>query len=190
MHILPQELHSSTFSMRMWFRSSKKKTIMTKGLPSGLHVSISDQVKFLPDGTVAGLPSQYAGAEYALNGDGRISFGRLSIQDAPVGMLEVRKRPDWGWELRSGAYVFRSITDKAVSGNNGDDLLKKLWMDLSSKIVIEIRKKDVQCYRIGKGRKYKRREVPDMQELKSYLCLLYTSPSPRDVEESRMPSSA
>ena len=24
----------------------------------------------------------------------------------------------------------------------------------------------------------------------SYLCLLYTSPSPRDVEESRMPSSA
>ena len=28
-------------------------------------------------------------------------------------------------------------------------------------------------------------------DLKSYLyCLLYTSPSPRDVEESRMPSSA
>ena len=24
----------------------------------------------------------------------------------------------------------------------------------------------------------------------SYICLLYTSPSPRDVEESRMPSSA
>ena len=25
---------------------------------------------------------------------------------------------------------------------------------------------------------------------RSYGCLLYTSPSPRDVEESRMPSSA
>ena len=25
---------------------------------------------------------------------------------------------------------------------------------------------------------------------KLYCCLLYTSPSPRDVEESRMPSSA
>ena len=25
---------------------------------------------------------------------------------------------------------------------------------------------------------------------KEYVCLLYTSPSPRDVEESRMPSSA
>ena len=28
------------------------------------------------------------------------------------------------------------------------------------------------------------------QAAQSYLCLLYTSPSPRDVEESRMPSSA
>ena len=28
----------------------------------------------------------------------------------------------------------------------------------------------------------------ELQEL--YTCLLYTSPSPRDVEESRMPSSA
>ena len=27
-------------------------------------------------------------------------------------------------------------------------------------------------------------------EMVSIICLLYTSPSPRDVEESRMPSSA
>ena len=27
-------------------------------------------------------------------------------------------------------------------------------------------------------------------EVKGLCCLLYTSPSPRDVEESRMPSSA
>ena len=26
--------------------------------------------------------------------------------------------------------------------------------------------------------------------VRAYICLLYTSPSPRDVEESRMPSSA
>ena len=30
----------------------------------------------------------------------------------------------------------------------------------------------------------------DEAALKGYSCLLYTSPSPRDVEESRMPSSA
>ena len=28
------------------------------------------------------------------------------------------------------------------------------------------------------------------KETPFYVCLLYTSPSPRDVEESRMPSSA
>ncbi|WP_460413937.1 CdaR family protein, partial [Staphylococcus aureus] len=27
-------------------------------------------------------------------------------------------------------------------------------------------------------------------ETKAYICLLYTSPSPRDTERSRMPSSA
>ena len=32
------------------------------------------------------------------------------------------------------------------------------------------------------------RNLPD--ELRDKICLLYTSPSPRDVEESRMPSSA
>ena len=31
---------------------------------------------------------------------------------------------------------------------------------------------------------------PNMSALQGYTCLLYTSPSPRDVEESRMPSSA
>ena len=30
----------------------------------------------------------------------------------------------------------------------------------------------------------------DFDQIASYICLLYTSPSPRDVEESRMPSSA
>ena len=32
--------------------------------------------------------------------------------------------------------------------------------------------------------------VVDRSEDLEFLCLLYTSPSPRDVEESRMPSSA
>ena len=31
---------------------------------------------------------------------------------------------------------------------------------------------------------------PVHKYIKDYACLLYTSPSPRDVEESRMPSSA
>ena len=39
------------------------------------------------------------------------------------------------------------------------------------------------------GREVKAFE-PDGFDVESYGCLLYTSPSPRDVEESRMPSSA
>ena len=33
-------------------------------------------------------------------------------------------------------------------------------------------------------------KVTKVTEKRGYYCLLYTSPSPRDVEESRMPSSA
>ena len=32
--------------------------------------------------------------------------------------------------------------------------------------------------------------IPDKGWTRADICLLYTSPSPRDVEESRMPSSA
>ena len=40
--------------------------------------------------------------------------------------------------------------------------------------------------------KYLGHEIIEINEesAKSKFCLLYTSPSPRDVEESRMPSSA
>ena len=40
---------------------------------------------------------------------------------------------------------------------------------------------DVYCYGIDQ-------DIPSLDKCKD--CLLYTSPSPRDVEESRMPSSA
>ena len=33
-------------------------------------------------------------------------------------------------------------------------------------------------------------EIETVRTAQAQLCLLYTSPSPRDVEESRMPSSA
>ena len=41
-----------------------------------------------------------------------------------------------------------------------------------------------------KGAEAKFKEVSEAYEVLSDPCLLYTSPSPRDVEESRMPSSA
>ena len=45
------------------------------------------------------------------------------------------------------------------------------------------------AYLLVRGRGMTDRAVEARQELQQ-RCLLYTSPSPRDVEESRMPSSA
>ena len=44
-----------------------------------------------------------------------------------------------------------------------------------------------------KGKKYTHKEVEDDERFdnsKAIYCLLYTSPSPRDRQKSRMPSSA
>ena len=50
-------------------------------------------------------------------------------------------------------------------------------------------KSDAQYVSCRAGVYYYTRRVPiDVRQY--YACLLYTSPSPRDVEESRMPSSA
>ena len=47
-------------------------------------------------------------------------------------------------------------------------------------------------YESGSGWPSFYQSLPDVFETKTdhLICLLYTSPSPRDVEESRMPSSA
>ena len=40
------------------------------------------------------------------------------------------------------------------------------------------------------GFELKQNEMPFSKLVKLYICLLYTSPSPRDLSTSRMPSSA
>ena len=44
--------------------------------------------------------------------------------------------------------------------------------------------------RIALAREDRNAVAPIAEYTKVIICLLYTSPSPRDVEESRMPSSA
>ena len=44
-------------------------------------------------------------------------------------------------------------------------------------------------YQIAQGFEYEVKDVGSMDKVK-YFCLLYTSPSPRDISGSRMPSSA
>ena len=69
------------------------------------------------------------------------------------------------------------LRDLAASVANAGDMLQNLPEDL----------------RAGRADTYTRHIAyadPHGAFTVAYLCLLYTSPSPRDVEESRMPSSA
>ena len=56
-------------------------------------------------------------------------------------------------------------------------------------ININVRTKDEQLKRLQKELTSADRKVASLNKQLTD-CLLYTSPSPRDVEESRMPSSA
>ena len=54
-----------------------------------------------------------------------------------------------------------------------------------------LKKRDIQTSSFNVNPVYTRRPPPGQPpKIEAYNCLLYTSPSPRDVEESRMPSSA
>ena len=75
--------------------------------------------------------------------------------------------------LHSGHLAYlkaaRKLGDKLIVGINSDD-----WL---------VRKK-------GKNFLPEKERHEILSAIKYVDCLLYTSPSPRDVEESRMPSSA
>jgi len=76
----------------------------------------------------------------------------------------VRRRPDWGWELQSNAYVARSIPS-ANECNKVD--LESVWEDYTSKLAVQELKDRRRVVRHKK--KYKYREIPDIQELKLFL---------------------
>ena len=61
----------------------------------------------------------------------------------------------------------------------------------SEKIVEDLKRTQIVQY-AGASGDYNPLHSDDKftKEIAGYPCLLYTSPSPRDVEESRMPSSA
>ena len=81
--------------------------------------------------------------------------------------------------------IFDTLTNKYFTiGLNAFRLLNYWNADVDTKTFI----KNVE----QKGVNLKEEELNDfISFLKDcFICLLYTSPSPRDVEESRMPSSA
>ena len=70
----------------------------------------------------------------------------------------------------------------------GTEFQVKVWKEIAKIPYGETRTyKDLA---IAIGRPKSSRAVANACGKNPYPCLLYTSPSPRDVEESRMPSSA
>ena len=85
-----------------------------------------------------------------------------------------RQGPDWGTQYRS-AIFFHSAEQQAQAQAKIDELSARGRFK-PKRIVTKV--EPAQTF--WRAEEYHQR----------YLCLLYTSPSPRDVEESRMPSSA
>ena len=73
--------------------------------------------------------------------------------------------------------VFEQITELPIPGINRNQVLVKIKS--TSVNPIDLMKRE------GYGK-----TIFEKQRKQLFPCLLYTSPSPRDVEESRMPSSA
>jgi len=161
------ELHNSTFSLKLWFQSQLYPDMRrVKGaIASGLDWrSLSDTVRFdSPSGTMLGMSNkQTDGTPFFINEDGSIINIQKSFETGTHSQfsLHVYRREDWGWELRSQIYVLRSVENGNIHG---------LWTDYTSSLIIEKRKKGVLCTRRGSGIKYKRREVPDIKEIKEFL---------------------
>ena len=102
------------------------------------------------------------GTPFFVNDDGSIVNIKMAFETGTHSQfsLHVCRREDWGWELRSQIYVLRSVEHGSIEG---------LWDDYTSSLVIEKRKKGIPCTRAGSEVKYKRREVPDIKEVKSLI---------------------
>ena len=162
-----EELHNSTFSLKLWFQSQLYPEMrrVRGAIASGLDWrSLSDTVRFdSPSGTMLGMSNEQTdGTPFFINDDGSIINIRKSFETGTHSQfsLHVYRREDWGWELRSQIYVLRSVEDGNTDG---------LWTDYTSSLIIEKRKKGVLCTRRGSGIKYKRRELPDIEEIKEFL---------------------
>ena len=81
----------------------------------------------------------------------------------------------------SGCQTVKDKTDAIVEKEN--EKLSKFLGKSASELQMELGKPD-EDFKNAKG------NFEFVYNSKKYLCLLYTSPSPRDAHESRMPSSA
>ena len=82
-------------------------------------------------------------------------------------------------------YNFNTLDGPVTNVNSwGRDFLGKRWWNTSTAVYLDYEQSTLDYQQNNWGKLF------DGADIDIYDCLLYTSPSPRDVEESRMPSSA
>ena len=85
-----------------------------------------------------------------------------------------------------GECLMRTMKNRNLTGNKMFDVVHK---ECEKRMYVT--KTDIIEHKSELVRKYlEKREIGSVDQNKDRGCLLYTSPSPRDAHESRMPSSA
>ena len=135
-----------------------------------------------------------------------------SVQ-VPGRIHELEFRPFWKDVLKANSFIFDSIVNgynlpliewppKSSAPNNLSARLERneafideeLGKLLNSGAIYEVNHDDpwlILPIQVAEPAGRKKRIIIDAKmQLNPYLCLLYTSPSPRDKRQSRMPSSA
>ena len=99
-----------------------------------------------------------------------ISFdidGTLEVGDPP-GCIDM----EMGRKAKENGYIIGSCSDRTVTNQ------KRIWSEQGIEVAFTVVKHQLES-------------VKELFEAEQYYhCLLYTSPSPRDLSTSRMPSSA
>ena len=94
------------------------------------------------------------------------------------------------WQLRDfSRNKYKNVDDKPYGGGAGMVMQVQPIRDCLAKIK-ELEPETKVIYLSPQGESLNQNLVEKFAEFDSLTCLLYTSPSPRDRQKSRMPSSA
>ena len=102
---------------------------------------------------------------------------------------KVRNMP----KKRSPAIADRAVWEKVTKARAGirwDSVVEKVWKDIGGHQEEMLSIEKFAGYKTEIKERMDARERPALRNNGNHDCLLYTSPSPRDLSTSRMPSSA
>ena len=98
--------------------------------------------------------------------------------------------PEVNAEIENNDVIYKNFYNIGVAVGTDQGLVVPVVKDADKKSLVEVEK---EIYQLGQKARSGQLSIEDMQGgtfTISNGCLLYTSPSPRDMRRSRMPSSA